>query len=194
MQANKKEQIRETAIRVFAARGFHYSTTDRIAEEAGVSVGTIYNYFRNKEAILEYIFQVELEKRQQFFASLEGDQRPVRQLLTDFLRMHFQAILDHPDVGQILIRERHFPQLETLDFVVQFIQGVPQTIAALLEKAVAGKQIRPCQTAVVAAALFGAVEGVVREAMLRSDHAERDAILRRAPEELVTLFFQGLEP
>ena len=42
--------------------GFHTATTDKIAAAAGVAVGTIYNYFKNKEDILNHIFQVEYEK------------------------------------------------------------------------------------------------------------------------------------
>jgi AcrR family transcriptional regulator len=46
------EQILEGAARVFAERGYAGGTTNHIAERAGVSVGSLYQYFPNKEAIL----------------------------------------------------------------------------------------------------------------------------------------------
>lgn len=44
--------ILEAAIRVLTQEGAHRFTTARVAEKAGVSVGSLYQYFPNKEAIL----------------------------------------------------------------------------------------------------------------------------------------------
>jgi len=44
--------ILEAAIRVLTRDGAHRFTTARVAEAAGVSVGSLYQYFPNKEAIL----------------------------------------------------------------------------------------------------------------------------------------------
>ena len=45
------EWILEGAARVFRAEGFD-ATTNRIAATAGVSIGTLYEYFPNKESLL----------------------------------------------------------------------------------------------------------------------------------------------
>ncbi|KAA0078615.1 TetR family transcriptional regulator [Tardiphaga sp. P9-11] len=44
--------ILEAAIQVLAKEGFHRFTTARVAEKAGVSVGSLYQYFPNKASIL----------------------------------------------------------------------------------------------------------------------------------------------
>ena len=46
------EAILQAAAQVFERHGYAAGTTNRIAERAGVSIGTLYQYFSNKDAIL----------------------------------------------------------------------------------------------------------------------------------------------
>ncbi len=46
------EAILEAAAQIFERRGYAAGTTNRIAERAGVSIGSLYQYFPNKDAIL----------------------------------------------------------------------------------------------------------------------------------------------
>lgn len=48
----KRASLLRAAARIFAERGYATTTADMIAEAAGVSIGTFYNYFRNKRQIL----------------------------------------------------------------------------------------------------------------------------------------------
>lgn len=50
--AARKHQILHAAAKVFAQKGFHRATAKEIAEEADLAVGTLYNYFENKEEIV----------------------------------------------------------------------------------------------------------------------------------------------
>src|SRR5207248_4039671 len=56
-QQNRSEEtiavLLEATERVFAKEGFAQATTNRIAEVAGVSIGTLYHYFPTKEALVE---------------------------------------------------------------------------------------------------------------------------------------------
>src|SRR5262249_27015371 len=52
--------ILEAATRIFAARGYAATTTNRIAEHAGVSVGSLYEYFPSKDAILVALAEVHM--------------------------------------------------------------------------------------------------------------------------------------
>ena len=46
------QAVLEAAAQVFERHGYAAGTTNRIAERAGVSIGTLYQYFPNKDAIL----------------------------------------------------------------------------------------------------------------------------------------------
>src|SRR3954451_23637890 len=49
---DRKSQILEAAILCFARKGFHLTSMHDISAEAGISVGLIYRYFQNKEAVI----------------------------------------------------------------------------------------------------------------------------------------------
>lgn len=50
---SRRNQILDAAQRCFKKQGFHKTTLRDIAQEFGMSAGHIYNYFSNKEAIIE---------------------------------------------------------------------------------------------------------------------------------------------
>jgi TetR/AcrR family transcriptional repressor of uid operon len=49
---DRRTQILEAALVCFAKRGFHQTSMHDISSEAGISVGLIYRYFQNKEAVI----------------------------------------------------------------------------------------------------------------------------------------------
>jgi AcrR family transcriptional regulator len=53
----RKNQILAAAADVFAEKGFDLTTTKEIAKRAGISEGTIYNYFASKTDLLLGIFE-----------------------------------------------------------------------------------------------------------------------------------------
>lgn len=55
--------ILETAVKVLEADGLEHFNTNRLAARSGFSVGTIYQYFANKQAILAALSQYERERR-----------------------------------------------------------------------------------------------------------------------------------
>ena len=49
---DRRTQILDAALVCFAKRGFHQASMHDISAEAGISVGLIYRYFENKEAVI----------------------------------------------------------------------------------------------------------------------------------------------
>lgn len=82
--------ILEAAAQVLQLRGYSGTTTNRVAERAGLSIGTIYEYFPNKDAML-----AELQSRwsdktyETFHATATADGEPIS--LRDGLRRVIEA-------------------------------------------------------------------------------------------------------
>jgi len=54
------EALLESAARVLVREGYARATTDRIAQTAGVSIGTLYEYFANKDDLFDALIRREL--------------------------------------------------------------------------------------------------------------------------------------
>lgn len=85
--------VLEAAAQVLQREGYARATTNRIAEVAGVSVGTIYQYFPNKDAIFDALIRRETDA---LLALLQGAATDSRASLADMLR----------DVLRMLVRAR----------------------------------------------------------------------------------------
>lgn len=53
IRKQKKELIMETALELFAEKGFHPTSMSMIAQRAGISKGLTYNYFKSKKELLD---------------------------------------------------------------------------------------------------------------------------------------------
>src|ERR687892_19949 len=53
---DRRRQILDAAVRVFARQGFHACRVSDIAREAGVAYGLVYHYFKSKEQVLNELF------------------------------------------------------------------------------------------------------------------------------------------
>ena len=76
MQRNRarRDQVLSAAAKLFGDNGFHGSSMAELAKRAGMSVGHIYHYFENKDAIIEALVDREMEELPGMFdESYAGD-------------------------------------------------------------------------------------------------------------------------
>ena len=63
MTSNDKETlILNAALQLFSENGYEATRIPQIIKKAGISAGTIYRYFHNKEDILNKLFQRSMNK------------------------------------------------------------------------------------------------------------------------------------
>ncbi len=67
------EAILEAAARVLAEQGYAAATTNRVAKAAGVSIGTLYEYFANREEVVETLIRQEIDGLVDAFGSKDFD-------------------------------------------------------------------------------------------------------------------------
>lgn len=100
----KQKKIEDAALRVFTRLGFHGTSVRDIAQEAQVSIGNLYNYYRTKEEIFTSIIQryeSHMEKlRGKALGPMQGVFEPAElQRMAHVIR---EIVYDNPDYWRLM--------------------------------------------------------------------------------------------
>ena len=99
--AERRMRILEAAERAFVRNGFHATTMQRVADEAGMSAGNLYRTFPSKEAMVEGLCELDQAELAQAFAELMADNRQIMEAMRCGLRKHVLA--KPPEKARLLI-------------------------------------------------------------------------------------------
>ena len=107
------DAIMEAAIQVFDEHGYAAGTTARIASRAGVSIGSLYQYFPNKDAILHALAEQHLSEgltlSVQLLETLRASDLPLSATLQDIVD-HMISLHEHnPGLHRLLYEEGLLP-------------------------------------------------------------------------------------
>ncbi len=139
---HRLETILTAAGTLFAEEGYHRTGMERIADEAEVSVGTVYFYFKNKEDLLVQLLDhtgYELrnllgEAFQNADGTLEGFRNAGKVFFEDFCPRHPEkiALIFRVSAGQSEVVERHRKQIfaKLIDDLKAALESVSANLGA----------------------------------------------------------------
>jgi AcrR family transcriptional regulator len=158
--------ILEAAAQVLERDGYT-ATTDLIADRAGVSIGTLYQYFPNKDAILLALTQRHAREAHAMLEPLLRevvvDTPPLEPWLQRFVRAIVELNGRQPRLHQILFEETPFPS-ETMEEMYRTGDLIVGILESYLARLPGGAIANPRLTAYLLFRTVGAVAhaGVVR--------------------------------
>jgi AcrR family transcriptional regulator len=191
MAERRRTQILMGAAKVFAEKGYHKATTKEIAQTAGVSEGTIYNYFDNKRELL--LAMIELLATQ----SLKGiilEQAPTdpKEFITLILRDRYQLAQERGHLIAPIMAEI-FTDAELREEVYRkILMPVAAHLEQYIQSHIDSGMFRPVNPMVITRAFVGAI--VINFAMKlanldpRYEDISGDVLI----EELASLFLATL--
>lgn len=107
------EDILLAAAQVFEAYGYAAGTTNRIAERAGVSIGTLYQYFPNKEALAVALLERHIEdgmrRLHTWVGSIVAEPQSLRHALRLFVAGMLELHGERPRLQHVLLEETPLP-------------------------------------------------------------------------------------
>ena len=108
--------ILQAAARIFVRHGYAGATTNRIAETAGVSIGSLYEYFPNKDAILVVLVERHLSDGEAMLGEVAADIQAGRVVgLRAIVRRFVEAMVAlhaaEPKLHRVLFEEAPRPPM-----------------------------------------------------------------------------------
>ena len=129
------ERVISAGARVFGESGYRSTTTNRIAEEAGVSIGSLYQYFPNKDAIVAELIRRHVHVGVAEIASRLADSsvqsRSLAERVEIFVGVTVALHRDDPALHRVLFEEAPHPP-DVLEELRQFEANMVSAVEASL--------------------------------------------------------------
>jgi AcrR family transcriptional regulator len=100
---DRRRQILDAAIRVFARQGFHSCRVSDIANEAGVAYGLVYHYFKSKDQVLNELFVERWSLLLQAIEEVDARPIPGREKLDAVAGFIIDSYRHDPELMQVII-------------------------------------------------------------------------------------------
>jgi len=113
LPAAKRDRIAAVALEEFAAQGFRQASLNTMVKKLGIAKGSLYQYFRNKEAIFLFIFEsfVRLVKEQVKAGIQETEAGDFFGYVRNILRSGIRFVREHPRYFQIYLQVLYEPDV-----------------------------------------------------------------------------------
>ncbi|MFQ5756377.1 MAG: TetR/AcrR family transcriptional regulator [Acidiferrobacterales bacterium] len=103
-QDNRRQQLLDTAARLFRQHGYHATSMRDIASAVGMLPGSMYYHFASKDELLVTVYREGVSRiAERVDAAVAGAKEPWQQLEAACIA-HLQTLLDHSDYAQVVIR------------------------------------------------------------------------------------------
>jgi TetR/AcrR family transcriptional regulator, fatty acid metabolism regulator protein len=102
---DRRRQILDAAIRVFARQGFHACRVSDIAREAGVAYGLVYHYFDSKDQVLNELFVERWSLLLQAIDEVDARSIPPRAKLDEVAGFIIDSYRHDPELMKVIIVE-----------------------------------------------------------------------------------------
>ena len=161
-KSDRRRQILDAAVRVFAQKGFVQCRVSDIAEEAGVAYGLVYHYFGSKDEVLDTLFLERWDVMVDVIGDIDGQDIPAREKLRAIASFIVDSYRHDPDVMKVIIVE---VTRAANSFGAAHLGKITEAygqIRGIVEQAQASGEFRDTVTAEFAAmAFYGAIEQVL---------------------------------
>lgn len=160
------EAILSAAKKLLVKDGYELTTTNRVAELAGVSIGSLYQYFPSKAALVQALIQRHMAKMLEVLASTAaaGQTSTVEQATRTVIRAVFAAHRVNPKLHRVLIEQ--MPRIDKIDNIDHFETETQRLVEGFLTSHHA--ELRPKNVKLAARVALLAVRGVTLWTVMRS--------------------------
>jgi len=162
-----KKKIIDAAMAVFSTKGYAKANIREIAKAAGISVGGVYLYFRNKEELYKSLINKWMQDIGSRLEVTVGSAGSAAEALSNFLKLYLENALKHKEFILLHIREHGFA------FGVhekrQFFRKQRALIENIIQKGIQSGEFRKCNADHMAKMIMGSLRGIILSMALDDD-------------------------
>jgi AcrR family transcriptional regulator len=168
------DAILQATAQVLEADGYNKLSTNLVAKVAGVSIGSLYQYFPNKDALLLELFQRHTDEMLTLLGRevLSMATEPIPDAVRRFIRLNIHEHAEHPRLHLALVQHM-------LNIGPEHVQLIQDRALAAVKAYLAlhRDEILPQNLDVAAFVLVTTVQGVIHAAVLeRPDYLDEEAL------------------
>lgn len=109
-KTDKQQKIAETAVKMFAEKGYANTSTSEIAKEAGVAEGTIFRHYGTKDnlllsVILPFIKESLPSMAETVFEEVYSEDKSFEEFLRAFIRNRRSFISENQELFKVIVKE-----------------------------------------------------------------------------------------
>ena len=194
---DRREQIIDAAMRVFAQKGFAKATNKDVAREAGITPGLIYYYFESKEALLTAI----IENRSPLHVLTTLPEQLMSQTPEVFLHFLIQRMLGLVEsenfVGliRVMLPELlHGENQFALQLVTRGLQRGLGIAGMFIEAKMQSGELRRADASMMAQILIGSLVAFVLRRQILQDPIALQYTHEQIADVIVETLLQGMSP
>lgn len=192
-EADRRRVILRAAVEVFSRKGYHGCRIQDVAKEAGVAYGLVYHYFKNKDELLESVFESgwsgflarvrdEIERDHHVAARIKG-----------IVHVAFEAYRRDPRGVKVLILEvGRSPAGGAVNRGSEFSNVIIAATQMFHEAQARGELPAHLDPTLSAAMLFGCIEMGLTSFVMGILDKRDDAVIDRARDQVTEQFLHGL--
>ena len=151
--ARTQEKIEQETLALFADKGVDRTTIGDIARAAGIAEGTIYRHYPSKEELVWQLFSRNYLRLAGQLDALQAARQDLRSKLAAMVGMFCSLYEQDPDMFRFLLLVQH----GQLDRVTTDMQSPVKVLKAVIETAIARREIPPQDAEVATAMVLGMV-------------------------------------
>ena len=175
------DALLQATARILVREGFDKASTNRIAEVAGVSVGSLYQYFPSKEALVAAVID---RHNQEVMRAVQGElaesvEFPIEQAVRKIVAVAVKAHRIDPKLHRVLAEQ--IPRVGRLENVATFNRQNYALLAGYLERH--RDEIRPVDLELAAFVCVTSIEALTHTAVVHQkmiSDAAMEALVQEA--------------
>jgi len=153
----RREEVLDTALRIFATHGYRATTIEDIARELDFTPAALYYYFKSKASLLTAIVSRPIDMMMAQAREIEASDAPAIEKLERAIRGHIRLITEHREWFSVMLREQIEMASDELGEVNEKNREYRRFLTRLIDAAVEDGSLTSTNSRVISLILIGAI-------------------------------------